>query len=276
MALFSKFYSAGGTGRRLIGMARFTELLDRDFKRYFLGNLLTLAGFLPFGIGVLVSILSSSILILIPSCIIGGAIAGPALSCMYDIIFRSLRDAPGKFLENYRHAWKQNWRQSVIPGIVFCLLIGFYLFMAMMFWWATVSPGYGTIAVYIVGLIIFTMIFSLYWPQIVLFEQTGIQRVRNCILFSIRFFLKVFGSALLQIAYWVILALFLPWSVVLLPLIGFWFILFLVNFLLYNTMNETFHIEEKIAKAYPEQAAFYEDDQTWLKRKQEEEHESRH
>lgn len=276
MALFSKFRFSNGNGQRLTGMARFTELLDRDFKRYFLGNLLTLAGFLPFGIGVLLSILSSSILILLPACIIGGAIAGPALSCMYDIVFRSLRDAPGKFFENYRHAWKQNWRQSVIPGIIFCLLIGFYLFMAMMFWWATTSPGYGTIAIYIVGLIILTMIFSLYWPQIVLFEQTGIQRFRNCILFIIRFFPKTFGCALLQIVYWVILALFLPWSVVLLPLIGFWFILLLANFLLYNTMNETFHIEEEIAKSYPEQAAFYEDDQTWLRRKQEEENESKH
>lgn len=274
MALFSKFRFSNG--QRLTGMARFTELLDRDFKRFFSGNLLTLAGFLPFGIGVLFSILSSSILVLLPSCVIGGAIAGPALSCMYDLIYRSLRDAPGRFFENYRHAWKQNRKQSVVPGIVFCLLIGCYLFMAMMFWWATTSPGYGTIAVYIVGLVILTMIFSLYWPQIVLFEQTGVQRFRNCILFIIRFFPKTFGCALLQIIYWVILALFLPWSVVLLLLTGFWFILFLANFLLYNTMNETFHIEEEIAKSYPEQAAFYEDDQTWLKRKQEEENGTKH
>lgn len=275
MVLFPNLRSQAGTGRRLTGMARFTELLDRDFKKYFLGNLFTLAGFLPFGIGVLFSILSSSILILIPSCLIGGALAGPALSCMYDLIYRSLRDAPGKFLANYRHAWKQNWRQSIIPGMIFCTLIGFYLFMVMMLWWADTFPGYGTIAVYLAGLIILTMIFSLYWPQIVLFEQSGIQRLRNSILFMIRYFPKTFGCAVLQAAYWIILALFLPWSVILLPLIGFWFILFLANFLLYPTMNETFHIEEEIARSYPEQAAFYEDDQTWLRRKQEEENESR-
>lgn len=276
MALFPNFRSPAGSGRRLTGMARFSELLDRDFKRYFFGNLLTLAGFLPFGIGVLVSILTSSILILIPSCLIGGALAGPALSCMYDLICRSLRDAPGKFLDNYRRAWKQNWRQSLIPGMIFCTLIGFYLFMAMMFWWASSSPGYGTLAVYLTGLVILTMIFSLYWPQIVLFEQSGLQRLRNCILFLIRYFPKTFGCAVLQIAYWLILVLFLPWSVLLLPLTGFWLILFLANFLLYDTMNEAFRIEEEIARSYPEQAAYYEDDQAWLKRKQAEEHPSDH
>ena len=271
MALFSKIGAGGGNGRRLTGMARFTELLDRDFKRYFLGNLLTLVCFLPFGIGVLYSILSSSILVLIPSCVIGGAVAGPGLSCMYDIIFRSLRDAPGKFRENYARAWRQNWRQSIVPGIVFCLLVGFYLFMAMMLFSALAAPGYGTIAVYLAGLVIMTMIFTLYWPQVVLFEQSGMQRLRNCLLFMIRYFPKMLGCALLQMAYWIILILFLPWSAVLMFLTGFWFVLFLTYFLLYNTMNEVFHIEEEIARSYPEQAAFYEDDQAWLKRKQEEE-----
>jgi hypothetical protein len=55
-----------------------------------------------------------------------------------------------------------------------------------------------------------------------------------------------------------------------LPLIGFWFILYTTNFLLYNTLNESFQIEDRIAEAFPEQTPFYEDDETWLKRKQEE------
>jgi hypothetical protein len=33
-------------------------------------------------------------------------------------------------------------------------------------------------------------------------------------------------------------------------------------------MNEAFRIEEQISESFPEQAAFYEDDETWLKRKQ--------
>ncbi len=270
MASLFHFNTSGGTGQRLTGSARFSELLGRDFKRFFIVNLFTLLGFLPFAAGVLTAVLSSSILVLVPACVIGGAISGPALSCMYDTIFRSLRDAPGRCMENYRRAWKQNWRQAVLPGILFCLMLGCYIFMLMMLWWAETVPGFGTIALYLFSLVIFTMFFTLYWPQLVLFEQSGIQRFKNCLLFMLRFFWKTLGCALLQIAYWAVTGLFLPWSVVLLPLAGPWFILFAANFLLYNTLNEIFGIEEQIAKDFPEQAAFYEDDATWLRRKQEE------
>lgn len=260
-------------GQRLTGFPRYCELLERDFKRFFCVNALTLIGAIPFVLGVLLAVLSSSILLLIPACIIGGAIFGPALTCMYDAIFRSLRDAPDKWFQNYKRALKQNWKVSILPGIVFCLLLGFYTFMFIMFWWANNFPSMGTIAISLFGLLIITMFFSIYWPQVVLFEQSNLVRFKNCLLFILQFFWKTLGCSVLQILYWAIIVLFLPWSIILLPLIGLWFILFVTNFLLYDTMNDVFGIEEQIAEAFPEQVAFYEDDEAWLKRKQEEENE---
>lgn len=207
-------------------------------------------------------------LVLIPVCIIGGAVAGPFFACMYDTVFRSLRDAPGGCIQNYRRAFRQNWRQAVIPGIIFCLLLGFYTFMPMIFLWTWHFPGWGTLAVYIFGLLLFTMFFTLYWPQLVLFEQAEGQRFKNCLLFLIRFFWRTLGCAMLQLVYWTAILVFLPWSVILLPFLGVWFILYTTNFLLYDTLDGIFHIEEGIAEAFPEQTAFYEDDETWLKRKQ--------
>lgn len=212
--------------------------------------------------------LSSSILVLIPSCLIGGAIAGPALACMYDAIFRSLRDAPGTYMDNYRRAWKQNWRQSILPGMAFFLLLGFYAFMLMAFWWAVQPPGFGTIAIYALGLLLLLMFFSIYWPQVALFEQSARQRFQNCLLFMVRYFWKTLGCALLEALYWAAAILFLPYTTLLLPFLGIWFLLFTKNFLLYHTLDEAFAIEEQIAQSFPEQAAFYEDDETWLKRKQ--------
>jgi hypothetical protein len=189
---------------------------------------------------------------------------------MYDAVMRALRDAPGKFWQNYRRAWKQNWRQSLLPGMLFCFMLGLYIFMAMLFWWSTSFPGWGTLAIYVCSLLIFTMCFSLYWVQIVLFEQPFTQNLRNCLLFILRFPWKVLGISVLQLLYWTVMVLFLPWSVLLLPIIGFWFILYTVNFLIYNTFDEAFHLETLIAESFPEQTPFYEDDETWLKRKQEE------
>ena len=233
-----------------------------------------LTGFLPFAAGVILSILSSSVLLLLPACLIGGILAGPALSCMYDAVMRSLRDASKNWWTDYRHAWKQNWRQSILPGI--CLMLGFYIFMAMLFWWAVRFPGWGTIVIYLCSLFVFTMFFSVLWPQIALFEQSFGQCCKNSILFMLRFLPKTAGISLLQVAYWLIIALFLPWSVFLLPLTGIWFIVYSADFLLYDTFNDIFQIEAKIADSFPEQVPFYEDDAAWLKRKQEEENAARH
>lgn len=270
MALFSFDRQLNGTGERLSGYARFRELLGRDFKRFFLVNLLTLTGFLPFFLGVLYALLSSSILVLIPACVIGGMLAGPFLSCTYDAVFRSLRDAPGGCMENFRRAWRQNWKASLLPGILFCLMLGFYAFMLMMFSLSSHGVGFGTIAVVLLGMVLFAMFFSVYWPLVVLFEQPVSVRFKNCLLFCVRFFWKILGCALLQILYWGITALLFPWSVILLLFLGIWFIVFVACFLLYDTMNSVFGIEEQIARAFPEQAAFYESDEEWLRRRERE------
>lgn len=257
-------------GKRLTGFPRYTEVLEQNIKKFLFTNLFTLLCFLPFGVGVALSILSSSVLILIPACIIGGIFAGPALSCMYDAIMRGLRDGKGKCWENYKHAWGQNWRQALLPGILFCFMLGFYIFMAMLFWWSARFPGFGTLALYLFSILLFTMFFSICWPQIALFKQPFRQCAKNCLLFILRFFPKTAGISIIQILYWAIIVLFLPRSVILLPLIGFWFILYTVNFLIYDTLNDSFQIENLIAATFPEQIPFYEDDETWLKRRQEE------
>lgn len=267
---FFKHTMPEATGLKLTGFPRFLELLDRDFKRFFFINLLTLLGFLPLIAGIIAAILSSSSFILILSCIIGGAIAGPFLACMYDIIFRSLRDTSTQWIKNYQRAFKQNWKQAVLAGIIFHLLFGFYLFMLLIFWWTETFPSLGTLFIYMLGLLIITMFSSLYWPQLILFEQTQKQRLKNCLLFMIRFFWKTLGCSLLQIGYWLLMVLIFPLSIFLLPITGIWFVLFISNFLLYDTLNEAFQIEEQIAQSFPEQVAFYEDDETWLKRKQSE------
>ena len=259
-----------GNGRRLTGGARYRELLGRDLLRFLIVNLLTILGFLPLIAGVAYAILSSSVLILIPACIISGMIAGPAAACMHDTILRSLRDAPGRLTENYKRALSQNWRQALVPGIIFSLMLGFYAFMLMLLWWSETSPGWGTIALLLFGMLLFFMFFSVYWQLLVLFDHPQKQRILNCLLFIIKFFWKVFFCALQQILYWTVLILFMPLSLILLPFTGIWFILFTADFKLYDTMNEMFNIEKQIAEAFPEQEVIYEDDEAWLKRKQEE------
>lgn len=160
MGLFSVTDWGPGNGQREVGSARFRELIHRDFGKFFLANLFTAAGFLPFASGCVYAILSKSVLVLIISGLIGGAIAGPFLSGMTDCIYRSLRDAPGGFFENWKKAMRQNLKASIVPGMILFLLTGVYLFMGVMiFWWASSLPGLGTIAIYLFGMLIMIMFF---------------------------------------------------------------------------------------------------------------------
>ena len=52
------------------------------------------------------------------------------------------------------------------------------------------------------------------------------------------------GVGLLQLAYLVLLVLFAPWSLFLLLITGVWYILFLAQFLMYEQLDNAFHIEE--------------------------------
>ena len=73
--------------------------------------------------------------------------------------------------------------------------------------------------------------------------------------------------SLLTILYWGIMIFLLPWSLLLILLLGFWFILMVPNCIIYDPLNQSFHLEEKISEAFPEQTPCYETDEEWLRRK---------
>ena len=132
----------------------------------------------------------------------------------------------------------------MLLGAVMGLLIGTYSFMGMLFWWAEVPPSLGTVALYLFGLLMILAASTLLWPQLVLFEQRPSVRLRNAALFLIKHFWRVMGVGLLQLAYLAVLVLFAPWTLLLLPVLGIWYILFLAQLLIYSRMDEAFRIEE--------------------------------
>lgn len=235
---------------RPTGLARYKQVLERDWKRFFLVDLLTLASFIPFGLGMGYAVLSSSVLVLIPVCLLGGLIVGPGLSGMYDVILRALRDDLDDWWVSYKKAFRQNFRASLVPGVLMCLFLGFLIFNCAMLWWAAQPPSIGTVAILIVSALICTVIFTLWWPQIVLFDQRPGIQLKNCLLFTLQNFWPTLRSAGLQLLWWAIMVLFLPWTAFLLPFLGVWYILYVACFLLYDRMDAAYRIEEQIQQAF--------------------------
>lgn len=245
MALFFADDPSYDLSRRLTGFNRYRQLMSFYSLRFIKSNLLTVAGAVPLAAGIGYAVLSSSILILFPASFAGGMIFGPFLAAMYDSIMRGLRDAPGKWWYQYKKSWKQNWKDSLLPGGIVGLFIGIFSFMFFLMGSASVFPSAGTIAVYLLSIALFLLINTLYWPQLVLFKQTTVIRLKNAILFLIKHSKRVLLTVVLQMVYLLVFVLFAPWTILLLPIIGFWFILFVSQFLIYDYLNEDLSIEEQ-------------------------------
>lgn len=245
-------------GRRK-GFARYREILGRDFKQFYLTNLLTLASFIPLGLGVGYAVLSQSILVLIPASLIGGMIAGQGLAAMYDLILRRMRDVMDDWWTSFTRSLRQNWRAALLPGALEGLFLGFLVFSGALIWWGG-TLTLGTAAILCASVVIFCMIFSVWWPQVVLFEQRTLVRLKNCALFCLQYFPQVLKAAAVQAGFWILMFLLLPWSGFAVPVLGVWYILFLAIFLLYDKLNEAFRIEEQIGAQFPEQIPIYDDE----------------
>ncbi|OUO38714.1 hypothetical protein [Flavonifractor sp. An306] len=235
---------------RQVGFNRYKQLLSRHAFSWLKLNLLTMLGALPLAAGIGYAILSSSILLLIPLSILGGMIWGPFLAGLYDGILRGLRDAPERWRMSWLKSWRQNGRESLLSGAITGLFIGMYAFMAALFWWSVAPQTPGTLALYLFSGALFLLLNTLYWPQLVLFRQTTLNRMRNMILFTAKYFWRMAGVTLLQVVYILIYVLLAPWTLLLLPFLGLWYITFLSQILIYEQMDKELGIEEQFRAAH--------------------------
>jgi len=229
---------------RQTGFNRYKQLLSLHAGHWMCLNLAAAAGALPLAAGIAYAVLSSSFFVLLPCSILGGMLFGPFLAGMYDAILRGLRDDPQNWRKSYLRSWRQNWKDSLLPGAALGLLTGIYAFMAHLFWWSQRPVGTGTVFLYLLSILVFLALSTLYWPQVVLFRQTVGKRLRNVLLFAAKYLWRVLGAAVLQLAYIAVFVLFAPWTLLLIPVLGFWYILFLSQFMIYDQLDEAFQIEE--------------------------------
>lgn len=94
-----------------------------------------------------------------------------------------------------------------------------------------------------------TVIGLLYWAQLVLFEQTVRARLQNILFFCAKYLWRALGAGALQLLYWAVVVLFAPWTLLLLPVTGLWFILFVSLFLLYPPLDQELQIEQRFRQA---------------------------
>lgn len=241
---------------RLKGFDRYRQVLGNCAFDYFKSCAATAVGALPLALGVTYSVLSTSILVLIPVSLIGGMILGPFLAALYDSILRGLRDRPGRWFASYRRGLGQNLTDALLPGALTGLFFGMAVFMAYIMFWTDRPVAASSFLLCLISLYLFLLVSLLSWPQLVLFKQRPADTARNAILFTARYLWRVLGAAALELVFLLLVVLFAPWSVILVPFLG-WFPLFAALFLIYDQLNEAFGLEDAIEKMEEEAAGDY-------------------
>lgn len=237
-------------GVRKGGFPRYREILEANWKVFFLVGFIALAFHIPLAAGLVYAVGSQSALAAILAGLLGGSIAGPGYACLVDLILRRLRDDKADWTVCWKRSMRQNWWVSLLPGAVQGLFLALIVFTgALICWGAPISVG--TLLLLAFSILLGTMVLTAWWPQVVTFEQKALQQVKNAVLFCIFHFGKTLLSALLQIVWWAVMALFMPWTAFVLPIIGLWYILFVALHLIYPMLDADFHIEEQIEEKFP-------------------------
>ncbi|MBR4659344.1 MAG: hypothetical protein IKP26_08835 [Clostridia bacterium] len=251
MGIFSRDEDEHFPGIRKVGFARYRELLEANWKAFMIVGFYTLVFFIPFAGGMVYAILSKSLLIALAAGVIGGAIAGPGLACMYDLILRRMRNDLSDWWFCWKKAFRQNWRAAILPGIVQCAFTGMIVFAGALMLWGASKPSLGTLALMLFGSLILIMIITVWWAQLVLFSQKTLIMLKNSLFFAIFHFWRMLGMAALRTAWWLIMFLFLPWTGFVVPFLGIWYILFLSLSMIYRALDKDFRVEEQIREAFP-------------------------
>ena len=71
----------------------------------------------------------NSLPVMVLSAAVGGILAGPVLAGMYDTVLRALRDEAGYWWTTYRKAFKQNFKASILPGVLYCVVVTVQIFL---------------------------------------------------------------------------------------------------------------------------------------------------
>lgn len=236
---------------RKTGIRRFFELVGRDMSSMFLANVLTCIGFLPVICLVYIGFLMNNLIVMLLSAAVGGVLAGPALAGMYDTVLRALRDEAGYWWVTYRRAFKRNLKASIVPGIIYCVVVTVQIFLVYFCFnmlYQGVNVGMGMWVATVLNLVLFHMLFAYMWPQVVLLEQPLLLTLKNSVNCMIAFLPHALAAALVEILFWGIVILCMPLGLILMIVFGFWFTCEVSCQIVYGDIDRVFKIEENIRR----------------------------
>ena len=230
---------------RKVGLPRFFELLGRDLWPLYKSSILCVAGFLPGTALAILGMMGGSALLTVAGGVLGGLLGGPFLSGMIDTVLRALRDEPGYWWHTYKRAWRQNWRQSLVPGALLGLFLGGWT--AVLFHMVNEgNPSTLMWAAAVVGMFVCVGFFVWLFAQIPLVDLPLTELVKNAALMFFGFLPRTLAAAAITAVYWVVMLLTLPASIIVILAFGFWLPVVPALMIIYPGLDKVFRLEETL------------------------------
>lgn len=231
---------------RKVGLPRFFELLGRDLWAFYRASFLCIVGFLPGTVLAVLGQMGGSALLTVAGGVLGGLVGGPFLSGMIDTTLRALRDEPGYWWHTYKRAWKQNWKQSLVPGALLGLFIGSWSWVLR----AQAVLGNTSTTVWVaslVGIFVCTGFFAWLLAQIPIIDEPLPTLAKNAGRMFFGFFPRTVAAALVLAVYWALTLLYLPFTIITILAFGFWLPVLIALMILYPGLDRVFKIEEALS-----------------------------
>lgn len=234
---------------RKVGLPRYFEMVGRDLWAFYRAGFLCAVGFLPGAVLLWFGLMGGSALYSLLGGLLAGLIGAPFVIGMIDTVLRSLRDEPGYWWHTYRRAWKQNWRQSLVPGALLGLFLGGWgwLLRTMLDGRFAANPSATLWVVAVVSIFICTGFLVWLLVQVPLLDLPLGQLAKNAALMFFGFFPRTLAAALLLLVYWGLTLLYMPYTIPVLLLFSFWLPVSAAVMILYPALDKAFKLEETLA-----------------------------
>lgn len=177
---------------------------------------------------------------------LGGLLVMPQLVGLADTVFRAMRREAGLWWENYKRAWKRNLKASVAPGLLMGLLFGFQLMILRQS--GTESEGLPLTAALLLIVVLCTAVAKWTVLQLAIVDLPLVRILLNSLVLFGKYPLKTLGAALFEVAYWMLIVLLVPVSLIFAAILNFWFPMLFTMLYLYPPLNETFGIEDALGR----------------------------
>lgn len=203
------------------GMVSLRHVLVRRIWDMFRANLILLVGLLPGMLLMMWGIWGSSLSVSLAGGVISGLAGGPLGCGLYGTILWALRGEAGFWSLSYRHMLKRDWKDALFPGAVTGFVLSLWLFEAFLLGTQGPVPPMAFFA--LVEVLFFVLGMANYiFPQIVMVSASTHRLYSNSIRLFVGLLPRSAAAAAIQTVYWGAFLLFLPRSVPLLVVTGFW------------------------------------------------------